>query len=343
MKNSRQLIITAAIMLAFGLIISISGCENKNKEKQLYTCPMHPQVIQDHPGACPICGMTLVKLNPVQNPKTKNEGNKGEERADVTINPEQQQLIGVMTDTVKVISAKKEITMTGTVAYDPELYYAQQQYITEIKDINKIKEAGDDAEASLSLLDSARLKLTSLGLSEAQIKDLESKDAADKYLLTTEGGSNVWVYGQAYQADLSYIKRGEIAEITSELTGEKVFTGKVIGIDPVLDPDTRSVRIRILAQNSGAYLKPESYVDVKIRTAVGMSLAVPQEAVMDTGDREVAFVDIGNGVFEPRLVTTNGTAGKFVLINSGLKDGEKVVVNANFLIDSESRLKAGVK
>jgi membrane fusion protein, copper/silver efflux system len=339
----KRILIITAVVIAVAAVAVFYATRNPIHDTQLYTCPMHPQVIQDHPGSCPICGMTLVKLE-VRSPGSgvRNQNNALTDHAAVTISQEKQQLIGVKTDIVTKKKTSKTITTVGIVAYDPELYYAQQEYISSYKNMKQMQAAGELSGAGVSgnLLDSSKLKLKSLGLSDQQIKELELKAAPDKSLLATGDSGNAWVYAQVYQDDLPYISRGSAADILLASAGNMKFKGKIIGIDPFLDPETRTIKVRILTQNTSGMLKPEAYVDVKMTSASIDALAVPEEAIMDTGDRKMAFVDTGNGVFEPRLVTTAGTDNGYTVVTGGLKEGEEVVTNANFLIDSESRLKA---
>jgi multidrug efflux pump subunit AcrA (membrane-fusion protein) len=181
-----------------------------------------------------------------------------------------------------------------------------------------------------------------MGLSAAQISDLSTKVEPDKSLLISDNGATVWIYAQVYQDDLKYVKRGAEAEITLSSSNGESYAGKVVAIDPALNPETRSVRVRILAKNTGNAFKPEMYVNVKIRSATGNYLSVPEDAIMDTGSKQIAFVDKGDGYFEPRYVVLEGKVDDYYIVKFGLSEGEKVVTNANFFIDSESQLKAAL-
>ena len=359
MKNKIVIIIIAVLaLIAGGLFIS---CSKQSGEKQLWTCPMHPYYISDKPGDCPICGMKLVKVEKAGIPQsaTDSQGStsmanmpgmaeqKAEAPADrvvVKIDPEKQQLINVRTDIVKKRSLGNAVLATAVVAYDPELYYTQQQFISALLSLKQALSTGDDSgtTSAKDVLGSAETRLKVMGLSEQQISDLKTKAEPDKSLLISDHGESAWVYAQVYQDDLKYVHRGAEAEVTLSSAPNTVYDGKVVAIDPALNPETRSVRVRILVKNTAGAFKPEMYVNVSIKSPTGNYLSVPEEAVMDTGSRQIAFVDKGDGYFEPRYVVLGAKIGGFYVVQLGLAEGEKVVTNANFLIDSESQLKAAI-
>lgn len=349
MKNKTMLVTAILILLSLGSSLLTLSCSNPNKEKQLYTCPMHTDYVVDKPGDCPICGMRLVKVEKTQSPVPVEKGQEDMYRIEkdaadmgrttVNISPEKQQLIGVKTDTVAYRELGSSIMTVGVVTYDPELYYAQQEYITAFKNTSG---GGATGRAAAGILESAKIKLKSLGLTNEQISRLESMDEANKSLLITEGGDTVWVYARVYQDDLGSVKRGQSADIMSTSTGKKIFRGIVTSIDPVLNPETRSSRVRIQVENPGSLLRTEMYVDVRIKSTEGRFLSIPVEAIIDTGTRQIAFIAKEDGYFEPRLVVLGNKKEDFYVVQAGLKEGERVVVNANFLVDSESQLKAAL-
>jgi Cu(I)/Ag(I) efflux system membrane fusion protein len=125
------------------------------------------------------------------------------------------------------------------------------------------------------------------------------------------------------------------------LPGE-TFTGKAIYIYPYLDPQTRTAKARFEFANPHGKLKPEMFANVEINVPLGTNLAVAEGAIIDTGTRKVVIVDRGAGYLEPREIRTGVKAGGFFEVMDGLKEGERVVTSANFLIDSESKLKEAV-
>ena len=154
--------------------------------------------------------------------------------------------------------------------------------------------------------------------------------------------SQVWVVADAYEADLHELKVGLPASFTLKALPGRSFTGKVAFIDPELNPETRTVRVRLQVPNPRGELKPEMFGEVLLKGQGRRGLVVPLDAVLDAGTTKVVFVSLGDGKFEPREVTTGTTVGESVEIRSGLRVGEEVVVRANFLVDSESRLKAAL-
>jgi Cu(I)/Ag(I) efflux system membrane fusion protein len=349
--NRKTAIILLAVLaiIAGGLFVS---CSQKTEKKQLYTCPMHPYYISDKPGDCPICGMKLVPIEQVpgagakeNNAGTVSKNEMQPDRVVVKIDPDKQQLIDVKTDIVAKRSLGNIVSAVGTVAYDPELYYTQQQYISAFLSLNKAKVSGQESDiaAAKESLDSAVMRLKVMGLTESQVAELNTKTSPDKSLLLSGQGGSAWIYAQVYQDDLKYVKIGDAADITLQSNPGEVFEGKVTAIDPAFNPDTRSIRARILVKNGENIFKPEMYVNVEIKSKAGDFLSVPEEAIMDTGTKQIAFVDKGDGYFEPREVLAGADIGGYYVVKSGLEAGEKVAVNANFMIDSESQLKAAIQ
>jgi Cu(I)/Ag(I) efflux system membrane fusion protein len=151
--------------------------------------------------------------------------------------------------------------------------------------------------------------------------------------------SHVWLLADVYEAELPSVRVGAPAQV---VVGGQALTGRVTFIGPVVAAQTRTANVRIELDNAGGLLKPDMYADVILQQPVGSSVAVPDSAVMNTGTRSVVFVARGDGTFEPRQVTTGAKADGFYAIRSGVQAGERVVVDANFLVDSESRLKSAL-
>lgn len=154
--------------------------------------------------------------------------------------------------------------------------------------------------------------------------------------------SRVWVQVDAYETELARAKVGLAATLTLQALPGRTFQGRVAFIDPALDPKTRTAKLRLEFPNPGGLLKPEMFGEVELKGATHRGLTVPLDAVLDAGTTKVVFVALGEGRFEPREVATGQTLGERVEIRSGLSAGEAVVVRANFLVDSESRLKAAL-
>ena len=164
----------------------------------------------------------------------------------------------------------------------------------------------------------------------------------DQNLFTIADLSNVWVLADVYERDLENIKIGQIAHMTTSAYSGESFEGKVSFIYPSVSEQTRTLRIRIEFANASFRLKPGMYAEVDLAGQGNGVLAVPADAVMDDGDRQYAFVVHDGTHFEPRLLKLGRSSDDYFEVLSGLAEGEQVVTSANFLIDSESRLKAAI-
>jgi Cu(I)/Ag(I) efflux system membrane fusion protein len=190
------------------------------------------------------------------------------------------------------------------------------------------------------MVQSAKLRLKILGLADKQIAQISAGGPSESSLLINKPGQQVWVYADLYEMDLPNVQPGQSAEITAGFLGGKVLAGKVASVDRVISPNTRTAKARIIVESAATLLRPESYVDVSIMAPLGEQVTVPFDAILDTGKQSWVFVVGENGEFIPRVVTAKFQAGDEVAVASGLSGGEKIVTSANFLIDSESRLKA---
>lgn len=223
-----------------------------------------------------------------------------------------------------------------------------------------------DAEA---VIEAARQKLRLWDLTEAQIKAIEEAgkpvrtfviySPADGFVLqkTALQGmkvmageklfdivdlSSVWVIADIYEYDLPFVKEGQSAALGLSYFPGKEFSARVDYIFPALAAETKTARIRLTLRNPGGLLKPQMFTNVTLSAGLGSRLVVPEEAVIDTGLRQVVYVEQGEDNFEPREVSTGIRTDGLVEIIRGLKAGEKVASAANFLIDSEAQLK-GIK
>jgi Cu(I)/Ag(I) efflux system membrane fusion protein len=154
--------------------------------------------------------------------------------------------------------------------------------------------------------------------------------------------SHVWVLADAYETDLGHVKVGMKATLTLKAFADKTFEGRVAFIDPLLDPKTRTAKVRIDFPNPAGDLRPEMFGEVVLAGKARDALRVPADAVIDSGTRSVVFVALPDGKFQPRAVGLGVSDGSFVEVVSGLEAGEGVVTRANFLVDSESRLRASL-
>ena len=255
--------------------------------------------------------------------------------------------------------------------YSPELVSTQEEYLLALKAKQDWSKSpfSEVAEGGNLLAESARRRLKLWDISDAQIKALEESREPTKTLtlyspftghvlekMVNKGQfvdagmalfkvadlSVVWLIADIYEYELSAIRLGQQAAIQMAYYPGETFTGKAIFIYPYLDPKTRTAKVRYEFANPHGKLKPEMFTNVEITVRLGDKLAVPEDAVIDTGVRKVVVVDRGSGYFEPREVKLGVKAGDVFEVFDGLKAGERVVTSANFLIDSESKLKEAI-
>ncbi|MBM4324317.1 MAG: efflux RND transporter periplasmic adaptor subunit [Deltaproteobacteria bacterium] len=255
--------------------------------------------------------------------------------------------------------------------YSPELVSTQEEYLLALrakKDLAK-SPFSEVAASGNSLAESARRRLKLWDISDDQIKTLEESGQAKKTLTLSSPFSGfvlekmaykgmslmpgmalfrladlsaVWLYADIYEYELPFIRLGQQATIQLSYLPGEAFSGKAIYIYPSLDPNTRTAKVRFEFPNSEGKLKPEMYGNVEIKIHLGQRLVVPESAIIDTGLRQMAIVDKGNGYFESREVKVGAKVENYYEVISGLKAGERVVTSANFLIDSESKFKEAV-
>jgi multidrug efflux pump subunit AcrA (membrane-fusion protein)/YHS domain-containing protein len=158
-------------------------------------------------------------------------------------------------------------------------------------------------------------------------------------LYTIADLSLVWILADAFESDSHHFKPGLRATVTHPSLGQ-TLAARVSHVLPQFDRATRTLKVRLEAENPGFALRPDMFVDVEMPVELGPAITVPKEAVLDSGTRRVVYVDKGEGVFEPRKVETGFRQGDRVEIVSGLAEGERVVTSGNFLLDSESRMRA---
>jgi len=142
-----------------------------------------------------------------------------------------------------------------------------------------------------------------------------------------------------YEPEIGKVKVGMPAQFTLAALPGRTLSGRVVFIDPQVDPKTRTVKVRIELPNPGGALKPEMFGEAVLLGGAHRGLSVPMDAVLDSGTRKVVFLALGDGRFQPREVGTGTRMGDRVEILTGLQAGQTVVDRAGFLVDSESRLK----
>ena len=410
-----------------------------------YACPMHPTVVQDHPGDCPICGMALEKraravaapppspvdagprrivgyrspMDPRQTSPVPRQDEMGMDYlpiyedevgggavaglAPVDIDPGRQQLIGLTTAAAVRAPIGGQLRVVGRVAIDetrvrhvnvknagfverifvnyigqqvrkgdplftlfsPDLLAAQEEYLVALR--SRAALGGDDGQA---LVDAARRRLALWDVPAGELAKLEAtgqpikavtfrspaagvvtkKDVVEGMKL--EAGAmpyeivdlaEVWVVADVYEAEIRHVTVGTRATLTLTAYPGRTFTGQVAFIAPMLDPQTRTVKVRLGFANPTGELRPEMFGEVVLAIAPHDAVVVPVDAVIDSGTTQVVFVAQDGGRFAPRLVELGQRDEATVEIVRGVAPGERVVTRANFLIDSESRLRGSLE
>ncbi len=301
--------------------------QTTNHEILYWTCSMHPQVRADKPGKCPICGMELIPIY------------KGEEDK-IVIDQKTSELLGIKSQPVKRIYLVKTLRVPAKVAYDSELYLAQQEYLSSFHNLQKIKDADEEQIRRVkATLESAKTRLYLLGYNDEEIEKLQQLGEPDKNLIYP--GKKVWLHAEIYEYDLALVKPGQNVVVTVAAYPSEKFIGVIRFIEPVLNPQTRSAKARIEIENREGKLKLEMYADLEIKINLGKHLAIPETALIDTGTRKVVYLDLGNGRYKIQQIKTGFEADGFIQVVEGLKEGDMVVTDGNFMLDSQSILTGG--
>ncbi|HYV51089.1 MAG TPA: efflux RND transporter periplasmic adaptor subunit [Dongiaceae bacterium] len=360
-----------------------------------YTCPMHPSIRSEKAGHCPICGMTLVAV-------TQEELRTGT----ITLSQERRQEIGVRTAPAERKPIHKTLRAAGRIAYDetglaevstkvggwietlyadvtgmkvtrgsalytiysPDLYSAQEEYLTALKSQDTARQSPAPDRADY-LVEAARNRLRLLDVSDQQleqivtlgkpIKALPFLSPVSGYIIeknVVAGASvepkavlfrianldRVWIEAEFYSSELELVKVGAAATVSFPYLPGQHALGKVSSVYPFLDPNSRTGRVRIELANRGLELKPDMYANVELEVDLGSRLVVPKTAVLPAGERQFVFLDLGEGRIRPQRVETGAEAGDDIEIVSGLNAGDPVIVSGNFLIAAESRLKTAL-
>ena len=255
--------------------------------------------------------------------------------------------------------------------YSPDLVASQEEYLLALRAQKQFAENpfADVAAGASALLESAHRRLQLWGISDDQIKALSLRGTPLTALtihaehngfviekqaragMRVEAGmplyviadlSQVWVYADIYEYELSRVQVGQVVQVKPTYLPGQIIHGAVTYVNPVVDPQTRTGRVRIELPNPNGQLKPGMFADVEILISKGTGLVVPGSAVLDSGSRQIVFVNSGAGRFEPRQVKIGERFLDDYEVLEGLMEGETVVTSANFLIDAESQIKAAL-
>ncbi len=255
--------------------------------------------------------------------------------------------------------------------YSPELVATQQEYLLAYRAQQRLAQSGifSVAKGSADLLEAARQRLLFWDVLPEDIAALERTGKVERtvdlhaelpgYVLQKSAVhgmrvmpadilfdiadlSAVWILADVYESDLATVELGMSAEVTLAYQPGRTWRGEIAFVNPIVEPGTRTVKVRIEVANEDYALKPDMFADVVLRRELGDALFVPESAVLKAGERQIVFLDRGDGRLEPREIETGARVEGGYAVLSGIAEGDKVVTSANFLIDSESSLKAAL-
>jgi Cu(I)/Ag(I) efflux system membrane fusion protein len=415
MKKNIILIILAVVTIgifyaAYHFVTNSESVKSTSGNKELYICPMHPEIQSNHPGVCPICNMDLVlKENAGVSSDSVEDTSKLMQTGDVMLSPSQQVMANVQTEKVKIREFKYDMTFDGYIKapddnmrnistpvagrivkmylnyegqavtngmkvfdiYSPEIYSAQKEYLLALRNYESVKNSEYEIvkEQAKDLLNSARTRLSLWEVTADQVSELEASGEVKNFItirskyngivtrkIVNEGqwimaGESVyelvdvrtlWIIANVPESDLSFIKIGQTGEISAVSYQEEVFLGTVRFISPVMNPETRTIEVRLDVVNKEYRLKPDMYVRVSLKSLRNeWNIVVPRSAVLRTGKEDLVYLKIKDNVFSPRKISIGGEKDELYLITSGLSEGDEIVTSGGFLIDSESRIRMG--
>ena len=351
--------------------LDLSGLTMESLKKEGKMVEVAPGTVQISPERQQLIGVRIgtVEKRPLQKVIRTNGRVEFDEKRLATISPKIGGWIEELYVDFTGAPVKKGAPLLTL--YSPELVSTQEEYLAALRARQELAASPypEVAASGNALVESARRRLRLWDISEEQIRELEQTGQVRKSLtlyspysgivlekmafkgMRVEPGmalykladlSVVWLIADIYEYELPLIRLGQQASINLSYLPGEAFTGKAVFIYPYLDAQTRTARVRFEFANPRGTLKPEMYAGVEITIRLGDKIAVPEGAIIDTGIRKVAIVEKGAGYFEPRDVKLGTKAGDYYEVLDGLKVGERVVTSANFLIDSESKLKEAV-
>jgi multidrug efflux pump subunit AcrA (membrane-fusion protein) len=257
--------------------------------------------------------------------------------------------------------------------YSPELVSTQEEYLLAIRSQEKLGKTPYDwiAKGSGTLVEAARARLQLWGISDREIDEIVKTGKTRRALTiySPVGGvvtqraayhhgmyvtpeaeiytivdlSTIWLLADIYEKDLPLVRTGQNVQVDFPYGENPPLNAKIDFFYPYLDPNTRTGQVRIQFKNTNQKFKPDQFVNVVLRTQEEERVVVPSDAVLNTGEKQYVFVDLGDGYFEPREVRMGIESNDRTAIESGLKEGERIVTAANFLMDSEARLKGALE
>ena len=373
---------------------------------EIWTCSMHPQIQSPDPGSCPICGMDLIKastgtsansiqpdevklsaralaLAQIQTTRVRTLSGTAAERTligRIAKNEDQTKVItawfGGRIEKLRVSSVGEVVKRYQTIAYlySPAIYAAHRDLMTAQTQVGKLSGAEDFAKsASLSALESAKMRLRLLGLRNGEIEKMSRAKKAwtrvpirspfagtvvnkrvsegeyvkeGQPLLEISDLDTIWVELDAYAADLPLISVGQRVSFTVDSIPEEIYEGKVSFIEPFVDSATRTGTVRVELKNDGK-LKPGQYVSAKLEGASNASaaLVIPRSAPLYAGKRSVVYIEKQlkpDPVYRAKTIKLGQIIGDQVIVVSGLEEGQRVVTHGAFALDADLQIRGGL-
>ena len=255
--------------------------------------------------------------------------------------------------------------------YSPDLVATQEEYLLSLRSYKELggSEFPEVARGAKDLLDATRRRFSLWDITDDHVRDLERTGQVLKTLpihspitgtviqrkafagshvdpgeelYTIADLSRIWVMADIYEYELPSIKIGQGADVTLSYDPKVALHGHVEFIYPTMDPKTRTAKVRFVLDNPNEKLKPDMYANVGLKVGMGTHLAIPRDAVLESGERQIVFIHRGGGKLEWRQVKLGARVEDWVEVTEGLSEGEHVVTSANFLIDSESQLRSAI-
>jgi Cu(I)/Ag(I) efflux system membrane fusion protein len=343
MKNQFRSFSLFRLLFIIAIAAILTHCAKK-KEPEVWYCPMHTHYRTDHAGNCPICGMALVKQEaPTKETSAHSAAEHTQKKetevapiAKITVTPEQQKLVGIITAKPKERKLSLTLQLAGQVAYEPEIYAAIVEY-------RQLVAAAQGLEGSVgggaNLTQSAVLRLRQLGVSNDELQQYARSETAASRLITGTGGGKALVTLRLSEADLALVRKGMPVKVTAPSFPGKVWSGQVTAMGSLVDAKNRSLSARVLVSDRGQ-LTSQMAVTAELAIRAGSGVSIERSAVLDTGARQIVFVKVSPTEFEPRAVRVLGGNDDFALV-SGISATDEVAVSSAFLLDSEAKLRFG--
>lgn len=397
----------ALLILSLSASFVYTGCvqadATESKAGVKYVCPMHPQIVRDHPGTCPICGMKLVAQQIEESSQSQPVvGVSGSALGGDSTTAGVQQGLAIKTAKVQRTTLWKYIETYGMVApdetkvihihpfasgwiselavrdngeqvkkgqllyrfYSPEIVSAQQDLVLAKQNVEQI------GKSALPLLKSARTRLDLLGLDRKTIRQIEKtgkvihkipvyapqSGVIDELsiqpgmyiqpmteLMSISDLSQVWVIAQVLPLQQSWVKKGKTVEVSTERYPGEAIESFIDYLYPQLDVKTKNLKARIPLRNVNGHFSPNQPVNVTIYGGPKRNvLVIPRSAVVDDGKTKRVVKVVADGRFQVVEMTPGMQSGDFLEVKSGLKEGDTIVTSGQFLIDSESQIKANL-